>query len=129
MKNVLSSRLFLVVAALLAVAAASHFGLIHHSIGLDGYSLIGVGMAQMTPASARVVDPVLSRIAQGYKNNDFVGMNLFPSVPVQQRGGKIIVFGTEDFNIYNNLLRAPGSNTKRMQISYSSTSFALDQYS
>ncbi len=86
-------------------------------------------MAQMTLSNARIVDPVLSTIAQGYKNADFVGMNLFPSVPVQQRGGKIIVFGTEDFNIYNNLLRAPGSNTKRMQVSYSSTPFALDDYS
>lgn len=86
-------------------------------------------MTQMTVSSARIVDRVITNVAQGYKNNAFVGMNLFPSVPVTQRGGKIMVFGTEEFNIYNNLLRAPGSNTKRMQIAYSATSFALDDYS
>lgn len=45
-------------------------------------------MPQMTPDSARVVDPILSNIARGYSNSALVGGSLFPTVPVQQRGGK-----------------------------------------
>ena len=41
-------------------------------------------MPQMTPAQARVVDPILSSVAQGYKNLDLVGSTddvfmLFPA--------------------------------------------------
>ena len=41
-----------------------------------------LGMAQLTPAQARVIDPVLSSIAQGYKNSEMVSQFLFPTVPV-----------------------------------------------
>lgn len=84
-------------------------------------------MPQMTPAQARVIDPILSTVAQGYKNADFVGMNLFPYVPVQQRGGKIISFRREDFRLYATG-RTPGANTKRVQFGYDSGSYALDQH-
>lgn len=84
-------------------------------------------MQQQSLSGARVVDPVLSEIAQGYRNADMVGMNLFPSVPVAQRGGKIISFSKEDFALYN-AARAPGSNTKRIQFGYSSGSYALEQH-
>lgn len=84
-------------------------------------------MPQMTPSSARVIDPVLTEIARGYQNNTFVGSALFPAVPVGQRGGKIIQFGKEAFRAYNTG-RAPGANTKRVQYEYSSASFALEQH-
>jgi len=84
-------------------------------------------MQQQSLSGARVVDPVLSEIAHGYRNADMVGMNLFPSVPVAQRGGKIISFSKEDFALYN-AARAPGSNTKRIQFGYSSGSYALEQH-
>jgi len=84
-------------------------------------------MAQMTPAGARIVDPVLSTIAQGYSNADMVAANLFPSVAVPQRGGKIITFGKEDFMLYGSQ-RAPGENTKRVQFGYGSGNFALVDY-
>ena len=48
-------------------------------------------MPQLTPAQARVVDPVLSNVAQGYRNAELVGDALFPFVPVLQRGGKIVI--------------------------------------
>lgn len=83
---------------------------------------------QMTPSSARVIDPILSTVAQGYSNNDFVGSALFPFVPVQQRGGKILTFGKEDFAIYATA-RAPGAKTSRIEIGYTSGSFALTDYS
>lgn len=84
-------------------------------------------MPQMTNAQARVIDPILSEVAQGYKNADMVGMSLFPYVPVGQRGGKILSFGKEDFRLYNTG-RTPGSNTKRVQFGHSSGSYALEQH-
>jgi hypothetical protein len=84
-------------------------------------------MTQMTPAQARVVDSVLSTVAQGYKNSDMVGMKLFPYVPVGQRGGKIIQFGREAFKLYATG-RAPGTNTKRVQYGYAGLPYALEQH-
>jgi hypothetical protein len=85
-------------------------------------------MAQMTPAQARVVDPVLTSVAQGYKNAAMVGMALFPRVPVTARGGKIISFSKEDFRLYNTQ-RTPGAKTSRVQFGYSSGSYALEDHS
>lgn len=85
-------------------------------------------MPQMTPATARVVDPILTNVARGYSNNAMVGGSLFPAVPVQQRGGKIITFGKEAFMTYATG-RAPGANTRRIQIGYTSGSYALEQHS
>lgn len=84
-------------------------------------------MPQMTPAQARVIDPILTTAAQGYQNAQFVGGALFPTVPVTQRGGKIITFGREDFRLYATG-RTPGSNTKRVQFGHSSGSYALEQH-
>jgi hypothetical protein len=84
-------------------------------------------MQQQTLSQARVIDPILSEAAQGYKHPDMVGMALFPAVPVAQRGGKIISFGKEDFALYNTA-RAPGAGTKRVQFGYTSGSYALTQH-
>lgn len=84
-------------------------------------------MPQMTPSQARVIDPVLSTVAQGYQNAELVGSELFPYVPVDQRGGKIITFGKEDFYLYSGA-RAPGADTKRVVFGYSGASFALTQF-
>lgn len=85
-------------------------------------------MPQMTPSSARVVDPILTTVAQGYQNSELVFPALFPIVPVDQRGGKIIQFGREDFRLYNTA-RAPGGATKRLDIGYSGAAFSLTDYS
>jgi len=85
-------------------------------------------MPQLTSSQARVIDPVLSTVAQGYQNAELVFPALFPVVPVEQRGGKIIQFGREDFRLYNTA-RAPGAATKRLDIGYSGASFALTDYS
>lgn len=85
-------------------------------------------MPALNASGARVIDPILSTVAQGYKNSDMVGLNLFPYVPVGQRGGKIITFGKEDFALYNTA-RAPGANTKRIQYGYSGANFALESHS
>jgi len=85
-------------------------------------------MPQMTTSDARVVDPILSTVAQGYKNASMIAAALFPPVPVLTRAGKIITFGKEDFMLYASA-RAPGENTKRVQAGYASGNFALVDYS
>jgi hypothetical protein len=85
-------------------------------------------MPQMNPAQARVVDPVLTAVAQGFQQSDYIGAALFPQVPVGLRAGNIITFGREDFMLYNTA-RAPGEKTGRVQFGYSGSSFALVDYS
>lgn len=85
-------------------------------------------MPQLTPAQARVVDPILSTIARGYQNAELIGTKLFPFVPVPQRGGKIISFRKEDFRLYATG-RAPGANTKRIQVGYDGSNYALESHS
>lgn len=80
----------------------------------------------MNNQQVRVVDPILSNVAQGYRHPEHVGFALFPRVPVKQRGGQIIEFGKDSFKRYNTR-RAPGSNTKRLQFGYEGKPFALFQ--
>ncbi len=91
-------------------------------------AILGAALTtQMTPAGARVVDPILTTAAQGYKNADLVCEVLFPVVPVDQRGGKIITFRKEDFELYATG-RVPGQNTRRVQFGYDGAAFALEQH-
>jgi len=85
-------------------------------------------MPQMNNAATRVVDPVLSTHAQGYRQQRHVGYALFPRAPVSQRGGQVIEFGKEAFVLYNTQ-RAPGTNTKRIQFGYLGKPFALASHS
>lgn len=82
----------------------------------------------MNNAQARVIDPILSSVAQGYQNAELIYPALFPVVPVEQRGGKIIQFGREDFRLYSTA-RAPGAATKRVEFGYSGIAFSLNQFS
>jgi hypothetical protein len=86
-------------------------------------------MPQLTPAQARVVNPVLTSIAQGIQQNDLVGNFLFPRVDVSLRGGQILTFGREAFMQYANMNRAPGTSTPRVQFGYSGAPYALIDYS
>lgn len=85
-------------------------------------------MPQISPSQARVVDPVLTTIAQGYQNSEMVAQSLFPTVPVPLRGGNIITFGKEAFMLYGSQ-RAPGENTKRVSFGYAGAAYALVDYS
>lgn len=80
----------------------------------------------MNNQQVRVIDPILSNVAQGYRHPEHVGFSLFPRVPVKQRGGQIIEFGKDSFKRYNTR-RAPGSSTKRLQFGYEGKPFALVQ--
>jgi hypothetical protein len=63
----------------------------------------------------RVVDPVLTQLAWGYKNAAMVADALFPRVYVDKEGGKIPVFGKEAFREYATL-RALRANSNLMPV-------------
>jgi hypothetical protein len=87
-------------------------------------------MPQQTLSQARAgINPVLTNIAQGLRQNDLIGYTLFPRVDVGQRAGKVISFGKEHFMQYSDLARSPGSATKRVQVGYSGADFNLVDYS
>jgi len=52
-------------------------------------------------SNLRVVDEVLTNVARGYTNENFISTNLFPVVQVSKEGGKIPQFSAEAFRIYN----------------------------
>lgn len=81
-------------------------------------------MSQQTLAQARVVDPILSQHARGYKSPGNVGGFLFPRVYVTQRGGKVIEFGKEAFRLYSSA-RAPGGATKRIQFGFEGKPYGI----
>lgn len=84
-------------------------------------------MTALNQNTARVIDPILTGIAQGYRHVQRVGHVLFPSIPVLQRGGKVIEFGRESFFDYK-ARRAPGADAKSIQFGYEGKPYALSQY-
>lgn len=82
-------------------------------------------MSQMNTAQARVIDPILTAVARGYGSpNAKIANILFPLVTVGVRAGKILSFGPDSFKIVNSA-RAPGTNTKRINLGYASGDYAL----
>lgn len=80
----------------------------------------------LNSSSARVIDPILTTLAQGYRQAEFIGDKLFPRVPVTARGGKVLEFGKESFQRYASR-RAPGTRTARIDFGYSGKPFSLYQ--
>ena len=80
----------------------------------------------MNPSQARVIDPILSRHARGYRNAQTIGHLILPYVDVQLRGGTIIKFGKEGFRKYA-ARRAPGARVERVTFGYGSGKFSLTQ--
>jgi hypothetical protein len=79
----------------------------------------------MNNSQARVIDPILTAVARGYESQfPLVSDILFPVVPVNARGGTIITFGREQFQVVDTR-RAPGSDTKSVEIGYGSGKYAL----
>ena len=80
----------------------------------------------LNPSQARVIDPILSRHARGYRNATMIGHLILPYVDVRLRGGTIIKFGKESFRKYV-ARRAPGARTERVTFGYGSGKFSLSQ--
>lgn len=85
-------------------------------------------MSGLNTNLARVIDPVLSGIAQGYRHPQRVGHVLFPRIDVPQRGGNVIEFGRERFFNYK-ARRAPGADAISIRFGYEGKPYSLDQYS
>ncbi len=61
----------------------------------------------------RMIDPVLTTIAQGYTNSSMIYETLFPTVSVSKMKGKIPVFGKEAF-VLRNTERAIRASSNRI---------------
>lgn len=83
--------------------------------------------AQMTPAAARAVDPVLSTAARGYRNADHVHHLLFPRVGTAVRGGTRIEFDRTDWRLVDTR-RAPGSDIAEVQFGHAGKEFAVQTH-
>lgn len=84
-------------------------------------------MTSLNTNTARVIDPILTGIAQGYRHVQRVGHVLFPAVNVLARGGKVIEFGRESFFDYK-ARRAPGAAAQMIQFGYEGKPYSLDQF-
>ena len=84
-------------------------------------------MSSLNSQTARVIDQVLTAVAQGYVHPQRVGHILFPSIPVPASGGTVIEFGRESFMNYNSR-RAPGADVQRIQFGYEGKPFALKNF-
>lgn len=80
----------------------------------------------MSNKQVRVIDPVLTTVARGYQNPQFIGSKLFPVVPVAVSGGQIIEFNKDSWRKFN-LRRAPGGDVKEIDYGYAGKPFALVQ--
>ena len=79
-------------------------------------------------SNLRVVDPVLTSLATGYTNEQFVGDQLMPFVLVDKEGGKIPLFGKEHFKVYSTerALRAKSNRINPEDIG--SVDVAMDEH-
>lgn len=81
-----------------------------------------------SPSQVRVINPILSHHALGYRHQGHVGHYLFPHVPVGVSGGQVLQFGKESFMLYKTQ-RAPGANSRRISFGYLGAAYALENHS
>lgn len=84
-------------------------------------------MPAMNSRQAQVVDPILSTQARGYANQEFVGTRLLPWADIPNRSMKVIRFGKDAFRRYLDTRRAPGAETRRIQVGYAADPVSLKQ--
>jgi hypothetical protein len=74
----------------------------------------------------RIIDPILTQLAQGYRNAEGVSTFFAPSVSMSVRAGRALTFGKEAF-ASQSFLRAPGTNIQKISNEFGTRSFALRQ--
>lgn len=74
----------------------------------------------------RIIDPILTQLAQGYKNAEGVATFFAPVVNMSTRAGRTLTFGKESFAAQN-FFRSPGSNIQKISNEFGTRSFALRQ--
>lgn len=79
-------------------------------------------------AERRIVDPVLTGLAVGYSNDEFVGQMLMPYAYVDKEGGKIPKYGKELFLVYETE-RAVGAESNLAKLAAkNSMDFVLEEH-
>ncbi len=73
------------------------------------------------------IDAALSQLSVAFKNDDFIGEQLAPSLSVSKNSDKYFIYGKENFNLDNDL-RAPGTRAKRVDWSVSTDSYLLEEH-
>jgi hypothetical protein len=83
----------------------------------------------MTPEQIRLKqNPILSNLLLGMGQGTYIAEKLFPRLPAALRGVTLAKVGKERMKRYN-LRRAPGADTKRVDISYEGKVYTVSQYS
>lgn len=72
-------------------------------------------MPTSSAAEMRTLDPVLTTLAQGYSNSNYIGEILFPIVEISKSKGRIPLFGKTAF-LKRNVERAAGSSSNRIPL-------------
>lgn len=80
----------------------------------------------MNGSQVRVVDPILTQHARGYKNAEFVGEALFPTVTMPTRAAKRIEFDRSSFR-RRRTRRAPGTQIAALEFGYEGKAVSLHQ--
>lgn len=82
----------------------------------------------MTPAEIRLKqNPILSSLLLGLGQGTMIAEKLFPRLPQALRSVTLAQLSDERLRRYN-LRRAPGAETKRVNIKYEGKSYTVDQY-
>ncbi|TXT37406.1 MAG: hypothetical protein FD135_3637 [Comamonadaceae bacterium] len=79
-------------------------------------------------SNLRQVDPVLTNLAIGYTNFEFVGSVLMPFVDVEKEGGKIPIFGKEHFKLYQTERALRAKSNRMVPEDVGSVDVALDEH-
>lgn len=79
-------------------------------------------------AKLRVQDPVLTQLAQGYRNNELICETLMPVVEIDKEAGKIPQFGRLAFRLPNTVRSLRGSSNRLDPEDISAIDVALEEH-
>jgi len=82
----------------------------------------------MNIEEAQVVDPILSKVALGFSNNELVGENLFPTVDIESYRQTLLKMDKSAF-VTGSFKRAPGSDVQEVDYGHGSEKISLLQES
>lgn len=72
--------------------------------------------------------PILTNLARGYKNAEFIAESILPVVMVDQEEGKIPLYGKEEFRIHQSLRALRANSNVIPPSSKNTTSFILNEH-
>lgn len=82
----------------------------------------------MSLSTAATFSPILSEALNKIGENEFVGTSILPIRQVSVKSGDYPIFDSDQFDIDDSAVRAPGTNFKRRDFVYGKQSFQCFQY-